>query len=92
MTVRLTLSRNTYPVNKIAHIPLTALGNRKRMAKDCQIVAHVERSVRDAFAQLARGDGRKVSAYVERVLIAHLKKKRRMPGPDASKPKPRLRT
>jgi hypothetical protein len=50
------------------------------MAKDAQIVAHVERVVRDAFEELAREDGRKISAYAERVLLAHLEKKGRMPA------------
>lgn len=49
------------------------------MAKDAQVVAHVERSVREALEALARDDGRKLSAYVERLLVAHLEKKRRAP-------------
>lgn len=46
------------------------------MAKTAQIVAHVERSVRDSFEELAKADGRTLSAYVERLLIAHLGKRK----------------
>jgi hypothetical protein len=49
------------------------------MPKDAQVVAHVERHVREALESLARDDGRKLSAYVERLLISHLEKKRRLP-------------
>jgi hypothetical protein len=58
------------------------------MAKDCQIVVHVERAVRDAFVALATEDGRKVSAYAERVLVAHLERKKRMPE---TKPPPKAK-
>lgn len=53
------------------------------MSKDAQVVAHVEHSVRDALKELAREDGRKLSAYVERLLIAHIAKKRRGPRKNA---------
>jgi len=56
----------------------------KPMAKDAQIVAHVEKPVREALEELAQEDGRKLSSYVERVLIKHLKQKRRLPSPTKS--------
>ena len=49
------------------------------MPKDTQIVAHVEKPVRQALQALAREDGRSLSAYVERVLVEYLEKKRRLP-------------
>lgn len=46
------------------------------MAKDAQVVAHVEKSVRQSLEHLAKADGRTLSAYVERLLIAHLGKRK----------------
>lgn len=47
------------------------------MAKTAQIVAHVEPAVRKALEELARNDGRTLSTYTERLLVAHLVKKKR---------------
>jgi hypothetical protein len=49
------------------------------MAKTAQVVAHVEPSVRRALEELARNDGRTLSTYAERLLVAHLAKKKRGP-------------
>ncbi len=54
------------------------------MAKDAQVVAHVERAVKDALEELARENGRRVSSYIERLLLRHLQEKKRLP---AAKPK-----
>jgi hypothetical protein len=50
------------------------------MAKDAQVVAHVEKPIRHALEELAREDGRTLSAYIERLLLMHLEKKRRLPA------------
>jgi hypothetical protein len=48
--------------------------------KDAKVVAHVERAVKDALEQLAQEDGRKLSSYVDRVLVRYLQQKGRLPG------------
>jgi hypothetical protein len=84
VAVRLTLSRSAYDVNEIAHIRLTPLG-LQGMSKDAKVVAHVEKSVLQDLKGLAKTDGRTLSAYVERLLMAHLDKRR----PAKAKPKSR---
>jgi hypothetical protein len=49
------------------------------MPKDSQITAHVPAAVKSALEGLAREDGRPLSTYVERLLLAHLTKKKRLP-------------
>jgi hypothetical protein len=49
------------------------------VAKNAQVVAHVERSVREALEQLARENDRSLSQYVERILQKHLEKRKRVP-------------
>lgn len=54
------------------------------MSKDAKVVAHVEKPVLQELKSLAKADGRTLSAYVERLLIAHLGKrpaKTRKPKP-----------
>jgi hypothetical protein len=46
------------------------------MAKDHQVVAHVEAHVRKALEQLASKDGRTISSYLERLIVSHLMKLR----------------
>jgi len=59
------------------------------MAKTAQVVAHVEPAVRQALDELARADGRTLSTYAERLLLAHLAKKKRVPQKaKGSKPRP----
>ena len=42
------------------------------MARTAPITAHVEPGTKAAFEKLAKDDGRTLSQYVERLLIAHL--------------------
>lgn len=42
------------------------------MARSTPITAHVRPEIRQAVERLARQDGRTISQYVERLLIAHL--------------------
>jgi hypothetical protein len=49
------------------------------MAKDAQIVAHVERAIKNALEELAHEDGRRLSSYIERLLVKHLEQKKRLP-------------
>lgn len=42
------------------------------MARTAPITAHVEPKTKAAFEKLAKDDGRTLSQYVERLLIAHL--------------------
>jgi hypothetical protein len=60
------------------------------MAKDAQVVAHVERAVKQALEELAQEDGRRLSSYVERLLLRHLQEKKRLQGAKrkASKERP----
>lgn len=60
------------------------------MAKDAQVVAHVERAVKTALEDLAREDGRKVSSYVERLLLRHLQEKNRLPAAKLKASKKRI--
>ncbi len=50
------------------------------MAKTAQVVAHVEPAIRQALEELARTDGRTLSTYTERLLLAHLAKKKKLPA------------
>jgi hypothetical protein len=50
------------------------------MAKTAQVVAHVEPAIRQALEELARTDGRTLSTYAERLLLAHLAKKKKLPA------------
>ena len=49
------------------------------MAKNTQVVAHVERSVKESLEELARQNDRSLSHYIERVLLKHLEQKGRLP-------------
>lgn len=42
------------------------------MPRTAPITAHVEPDIKAAFERLAKDDGRTLSQYVERLLIAHL--------------------
>ncbi|MFZ5791445.1 MAG: hypothetical protein ACOY3L_12175 [Pseudomonadota bacterium] len=49
------------------------------MARDAAITARVERAIKEALVKLAKEDGRSDSQYLERLIIAHLKEKGRLP-------------
>lgn len=52
--------------------------------RDAAITARVESSVKAALAALAKEDGRSESQYLERLILAHLKKKGRLPNQGSS--------
>ena len=49
------------------------------MARNAQVVAHVELSVKEALAALAQDNERSLSQYAELILLKHLQQKGRLP-------------
>jgi hypothetical protein len=52
------------------------------MAKNAAISVRVEPEVKEAVEKAAKADDRTVAAYVERVLIQHLRDKGYLPKPE----------
>ena len=50
------------------------------MARTAAITTRVEPPVKSAFKALAKEDGRTLGQYVERLLLAHLDEKKRLPA------------
>ena len=46
------------------------------MMRKAAVTARVEPAIKKAIEKLARGDGRSVGQYVERILLSHLESKR----------------
>jgi predicted DNA-binding protein len=56
----------------------TCLGDGK-MPRNAAITVRMEIAVKEALVALAKEDGRSDSQYLERLIIAHLKKMGRLP-------------